>query len=85
MYSASIACTSRQCGHDKPLACGCKRRGLCPPCGARRPAPGAWRVAQMAAHWVDHVISDVPVRQLALSLPIPLPLLLAARPERVTP
>ena len=51
----------------------------------RRPVPGAWRVAQTAAHRVDHVISDVLVRQLELSLPIPLPLLLAARPERVTP
>ena len=23
------------CGHDKLLAFGCKRRGFCPPCGAR--------------------------------------------------
>lgn len=25
-----------ECGHDKPLAFSCKRRGFCPSCGARR-------------------------------------------------
>jgi len=44
------------CGHDKLLAFSCKRRGFCPSCGARR-------VAQAAAHLVDHVIPRVPVRQ----------------------
>jgi hypothetical protein len=34
---------------------------------------------------VDHVIPHVPVRQWVLSLPIALRLLLAARPELVTP
>jgi len=34
---------------------------------------------------VEHVIQHVPVRQWALSLPIPLRLLLAARPLLVTP
>ena len=66
------------CGHDKLLAFSCKRRGFCPSCGARR-------MSQTAAHLVDHVIPQVPVRQWVLSLPIPLRLLLAAQPELVTP
>jgi hypothetical protein len=67
-----------ECGHDKLLAFSCKRRGFCPSCGARR-------MSQTAAHLVDHVIPHVPVRQWVLSLPIPLRVLLAARPELVTP
>ncbi len=66
------------CGHDKLLAFSCKRRGFCPSCGARR-------MSQTAAHLVEHVIPQVPVRQWVLSLPIPLRLLLAAQPELVTP
>jgi hypothetical protein len=66
------------CGHDKLLAFSCKRRGFCPSCGARR-------MSQTAAHLVDHVIPQVPVRQWVLSLPIPLRVLLAAQPELVTP
>ena len=42
-------------------------------------------MAQTAAQLVDHVIPSVPVRQGVLSLPIPLRLLLAARPKLVTP
>ena len=66
------------CGHDKLLAFSCKRRGFCPSCGARR-------IAQTAAHLVNHVIPHVPVRQWVLSLPIPLRLLLAAQPQLLTP
>ena len=66
------------CGRDKLVAFSCKRRGFCPSCGARR-------MSQTAAHLVDHVIPDVPVRQWVLSLPIPLRLLLASQPELVTP
>ena len=67
-----------ECGHDKLVAFSCKRRGFCPSCGARR-------MAQTAAHLVDRVIPNVPVRQWVLSLPIPLRLLLAAQPKLVTP
>ncbi len=67
-----------ECGHDTLLAFSCKRRGFCPSCGARR-------MSQTAAHLVDHVIPQVPVRQWVLSLPIPLRLLLAAQPELITP
>jgi hypothetical protein len=42
-------------------------------------------MSQTAAHLVDRVIPQVPVRQWVLSLPIPLRLLLAAQPELVTP
>lgn len=42
-------------------------------------------MSQTVAHLVDHVIPNVPVRQWVLSLPIPLRLLLVARPELVTP
>ncbi len=66
------------CGHDKLVAFSCKRRGFCPSCGARR-------MAQTAAHLVDHVMPHVPVRQWVLCLPIPLRLLLAAQPKLVTP
>jgi hypothetical protein len=59
-------------GHDQLVAFSCRRRGFCPSCGARR-------MAQTAAHLVDHVIPHVPVRQWVLSLPIPLRLLLAAQ------
>ena len=66
------------CRHDKLVAFSCKRRGFCTSCGARR-------MAQTAAHLVDHVIARVPVRQWVLALPIPLRLLLAAQPKLVTP
>ncbi len=49
------------CGHDKLPAFSCKRRGFCPSCGARR-------MAQTAAHLVDHVIgarAGAPVGALA--------------------
>ena len=42
-------------------------------------------MSRTAAHLVEHVIPQVPVRQWVLSLPIPLRLLLAAQPELVTP
>ena len=65
-------------GHDKLVAFSCKRRGFCPSCGARR-------MAQTAAHLVDHGIPRVPVRQRVLSLPIALRLLMASQPQLLTP
>jgi hypothetical protein len=55
---------------EKLVAFSCKRRGFCPRCGARR-------MAETAAHLVDHVIPRVPMRQCVLSFPIPLRLLFA--------
>src|SRR5262245_42631573 len=53
------------CGHDRLLAFSCKGRGWCPSCGGRR-------MAETAAHLVDHVFPMVPVRQWVLSLPFAL-------------
>ncbi|HVL66868.1 MAG TPA: transposase [Vicinamibacterales bacterium] len=50
------------CGLDRLVAFSCKGRALCPSCGGRR-------MAERAAHLVDHVIPDVPVRQWVLTLP----------------
>jgi hypothetical protein len=50
------------CGKDELVAFSCKRRGICPSCGARR-------MAELAAHLVDRVFPDLPVRQWVLSLP----------------
>ena len=66
------------CAHEKLVAFSCKRRGFCPSCGARR-------MAETAAHLVDHVIPRVPVRQWVLSFPIPLRLLFATHPELLAP
>ena len=62
----------RGCGLDVLLAFSCKGRSLCPSCGARRMAAGA-------AHLVDKVLPDVPVRQWVLSAPWELRLVLAAQ------
>ena len=43
------------CAHEKLVAYSCKRRGICPACGARR-------MAETAAHLVDHVIPRGEVR-----------------------
>jgi ribosomal protein S27E len=53
------------CGHDRLVAFSCKRRGFCPSCGGRR-------MADTAAHLVDHVLPEVPIRQWVLTLPYPL-------------
>jgi hypothetical protein len=58
------------CGHDRFVPFSCKGRGFCPSCGGRR-------MAERAAHLVDHVLPDVPVRQWVLSLPYRLRYLLA--------
>jgi hypothetical protein len=50
------------CGLDRLVAFSCKGRGFCPRCGGRR-------MAERAAHLVDHVLPDVSVRQWVLSLP----------------
>ena len=68
----------RDFGHDKLFAHSCKGRGS-------RPSRGDQRMAQMAAHLIDHVIHHVPVRQWVPSLPTTLSLLLAAQRKLVTP
>ena len=39
------------CRHEKLVAFSCKRRGFCPSCGARR-------MAETAAHLVEHVLPE---------------------------
>jgi hypothetical protein len=58
------------CGRDRLVPFSCKGRGFCPSCGGRR-------MAERAAHLVDEVFPDVPVRQWVLSLPYRLRYLLA--------
>ena len=53
------------CGLDRVVAFSCKGRGFCPSCGGRR-------MADTAAHLVDRVLPEVPVRQWVLSLPFAL-------------
>ena len=50
------------CGHDFIVAYSCKGRGVCPSCTTRR-------MAEIAAHLVDHVFPRLPVRQWVLSFP----------------
>lgn len=51
-----------ECGLDRVVAFSCKGRGFCPSCGGRR-------MADTAAHLVDRVLPEVPIRQWVLSLP----------------
>jgi hypothetical protein len=53
------------CGRERLVGFSCKMRGFCPSCGARR-------MADTAAHLVDRVFPEVPVRQYVLSLPFAL-------------
>ena len=62
------------CGADSLVAFSCKGRGFCPSCGGRR-------MAESAAHLVDHVFPRVPVRQWVISFPWPLRFLVARRPS----
>jgi hypothetical protein len=56
---------SDACGHDRLVVFSCKGRGLCPSGGGRR-------MADTAAHLVDRVLPEVPIRQWVLTLPYPL-------------
>jgi ribosomal protein S27E len=58
-----VRCDS--CGRDRVVAFSCKARVWCPRCGGRR-------MADTAAHLVDHVFPVAPVRQWVLSLPFAL-------------
>jgi hypothetical protein len=44
------------CGHEFLIAFSCKGRGVCPSCNAQR-------MAQTAAHLVDHLFPPLPVRR----------------------
>jgi hypothetical protein len=51
-----------RCRHEHLLPFSCKGRAVCPSCAGRR-------MAERAAHLVDHVFPLVPVRQWVLTLP----------------
>jgi hypothetical protein len=53
------------CREELLVGFSCKGRGFCPSCGGRR-------MADTAAHLVDRVLPQVPVRQWVLSLPFDL-------------
>jgi len=61
------------CRRDVLVAFSCKNRGLCPSCSARR-------MCNTAAHVVDRILPNVPVRQWVLSLPWELRGVAATRP-----
>ncbi len=65
------------CHTEKLLAFSCKRRGFCPSCGARR-------MADSAAHLVDEVFPERPIRQWVLSFPFQLRFLFATEPQVMT-
>jgi len=65
------------CRHEHLVAFSCKRRGFCPSCGARR-------MVESAAHLVDHVFPEAPVRQWVLTFPFPLRFLFANNPQALT-
>jgi hypothetical protein len=50
------------CGYDFLIAYSCKGRGICSSCNTRR-------MVETAAHLVDEVFPQVPVRQWVLSFP----------------
>jgi hypothetical protein len=50
------------CRQERLVPFSCKRRGFCPSCGGRR-------MADTAAHLVDRVLPEVPIRQWVLTLP----------------
>jgi len=50
------------CQNEQLVAFSCKGRGICPSCTARR-------MANTAAHLVDHVLPEIPYRQWVISFP----------------
>jgi hypothetical protein len=65
------------CGHDLLVAFSCHGRSICPSCCGRR-------MANVAAHLVDRVLPDVPVRQYVLTLPYELRKLAAFKADVLT-
>lgn len=64
------------CGLDRVVAFSCKERCVCPSCAGRT-------MTNTAAHLVDRVLPNVPIRQWVLSLPFDLRILAARTPSLV--
>lgn len=60
---ARVEC--RECGFERLVAFSCKGRSVCPSCAGRR-------MNDTAAHLVDHVLPETPIRQWVCSLPFEL-------------
>jgi hypothetical protein len=71
-----LACS--RCGHAMVVAFSCKRRGFCPSCLGRR-------MVDLAAHLVDDVLPEVPLRQWVCSLPWAMRCMLAFDRARCAP
>ena len=65
---ARFRCVS--CGQSWLVPFSCRSRGFCSSCTGRR-------MADQAAHLVDHVLPHVPIRQCVLSLPFDIRALVA--------
>ena len=77
-FSAGFTrCHCEACGHDLLVAFSCGSRSICPSCCGRR-------MANSAAHLVDRVLPDVPVRQYVLTLPCELRKLAAFKADVLT-
>jgi hypothetical protein len=66
-----------ECGHDFLVTLSCKGRGVCPSCNAGR-------MAETAAHLVDHAFPPLSVCQWVLSVPKRLRWYLERGPQAVT-
>jgi ribosomal protein S27E len=70
-----VKCTG--CRNELLVAFSCKNRGFCPSCGARR-------MVDTAAHLLDRVLPEIPIRQWVLTFPWPLRLLYSSRPHHLS-
>jgi len=73
---ARIQCTAPGCTFERLVAYSCKGRCICPACISRR-------MADCAAHLVDHVLPTAPYRQWTLSLPYDVRLRIGYDKQRV--
>jgi ribosomal protein S27E len=70
-----VVCSA--CRHEMLVAFSCKCRATCPSCGARR-------ACTTAAHLIDDVLPDVPMRHCVLTAPLEVRRVLALRPDALT-
>lgn len=65
------------CKLERLVAFSCKKRGFCPSCGGKR-------MNEVAAHLVDCVLPEAPIRQWVISFPFSVRYALAYKPQLVT-
>ena len=74
-FSATFEC--RDCAHQWKICLNCKRRGWCPTCMVSRQI-------NRTRFLEERVIGGTPIRQYVLTLPPPLRIFLAFRPDLVS-